>query len=153
MLLIKRVEDGKAHSGQVSFPGGKQDIQDADLRTTALREANEEVGLISSEVEIIGSLTPLYIPVSNFNVYPFVGYADKEPVYNLSEREVDAIIEVPVRELFLPESKTVIDITSPVLKGKLKNVKAYRLAEGHIIWGATAMIISELEAVFNTSGE
>ena len=73
ILFMKRKEDNTAHSGQVSFPGGRYEEQDANYKTTALREANEEVGILSSDVEILGALTSLYIPVSNFNVYPFVG--------------------------------------------------------------------------------
>lgn len=147
LLLIKRVADGKAHSGQISFPGGKQDKTDMDLQTTALREANEEVGIISAEVTMLGQLTPLYIPVSNFHVYPYVGYSDKPPEYILSEREVAGIIEVPVDILLDPNQKTRVDIKSPVIEGVIRNVDAYKLADDNIIWGATAMIISELETV------
>ena len=95
VLLIKRTEDGRAHSGQISFPGGRQEPTDADLHATALREAQEEVGIMSSEVEILGQLTPLYIPVSNFQVYPFVAFAEKRPAYLLSKQEVAYTIELP----------------------------------------------------------
>lgn len=144
LLLIKRVADGKVHSGQISFPGGKHDTGDKDLTATALREANEEVGIIPSDVEIIGSLTPLYIPVSNFHVYPYVGYLNKLPQYIISAREVESVIEVPVQQLLAAEHKITIDITSHVVEGVIKNVRAYKLFD-NVIWGATAMIISELE--------
>ncbi len=146
LLLMKRREDKTAHSGQVSFPGGSYDTTDADLKATALREAQEEVGIISSEVEILGALTPLYIPVSNFNVYPFVAYAKQRPVYNLSHNEVSYTIEVPLGSLLHPDRKTRADVESPVMPGVIRQVNAYRLEDGTIIWGATAMIISELEA-------
>jgi len=150
VLLMKRREDKTAHSGQVSFPGGSFDTTDANLKATALREAQEEVGIVSSEVDILGALTPLYIPVSNFNVYPFVGYATKRPVYNLSHNEVSYTIEVPLNSLIHAERKIVTDVTSPVVPDVIRKVKAYKLEDGTIIWGATAMIISELEAVLES---
>ena len=117
------------------------------MKTTALREAQEEVGIISSEVDILGALTPLYIPVSNFNVYPYVGYSKKRPEYNLSHSEVSYTIEVPLASLLHADRKIVTDVISPVVPDVIRKVKAYKLADGTIIWGATAMIISELEAV------
>jgi len=147
LLLIKRVADGKAHSGQIGFPGGKSEPSDADLKYTALREAHEEVGIHSSQVDILGALTPLYIPVSNFQVYPFVAFANERPIFNLSESEVSDILEIPVEELLHEDNKTVVNVTSPVMPEILRSVRAYKLKSGGIIWGATAMIISELETV------
>jgi len=147
VLLMKRREDKTAHSGQVSFPGGSFETSDADLRATALREAHEEVGIMSADVDVLGALTPLYIPVSNFNVYPFVGYSQHRPVYNLSHNEVAYTLEVPLDNLFHADRKTVTDVVSPVRPDLIRNVKAYKLEDGTIIWGATAMMISELEAV------
>ena len=148
LLLMKRREDNTAHSGQVSFPGGSYDTTDADLRATALREAHEEVGILSAEVDVLGALTPLYIPVSNYNVYPYVGYTKQRPDYNLSHNEVSYTIEVPISSLFHAERKVKTDVVSPVVPGIIRNVNSYKLEDGTIIWGATAMIISELEAVF-----
>ena len=149
VLLMKRVADKGAHSGQISFPGGKKEKTDADLKATALREAQEEVGIMSAEVDIIGGLTPLYIPVSNFNVYPFVAYAHEAPIFNINKSEVAATIEIPLSTLLHESRKTVVDVTSPAMPGVLRKVKAYQLEDGTIIWGATAMIISELEVVIN----
>jgi 8-oxo-dGTP pyrophosphatase MutT (NUDIX family) len=151
VLLMKRREDKTAHSGQVSFPGGSYESTDADLRATALREAQEEVGIMSSDVDILGALTPLYIPVSNFHVYPFVGYAQKRPEYNLSHSEVSYTIEVPLSALFHTDRKIVTDVISPARPDLIRSVKAYKLDDGNIIWGATAMIISELEVLINES--
>ncbi|MCW3123516.1 MAG: hydrolase [Flavipsychrobacter sp.] len=147
VLLMKRMEDKTAHSGQVSFPGGSYDTTDADLRATALREANEEVGIMSADVDILGALTPLYIPVSNFNVYPYIGYSAQRPEYNLSHNEVKYTIEVSLDELLHAERKTITEVVSPKFPDIKRTVKAYKLHDGTIIWGATAMIISELEVV------
>jgi 8-oxo-dGTP pyrophosphatase MutT (NUDIX family) len=153
MLLMKRREDNTAHSGQVSFPGGSYEPTDADFKATALREAQEEVGIVSSEVNILGALTPLYIPVSNFNVYPFVGYSSQRPQYNLSHNEVSYTIEVPLSSLLHPARKTVADVVSPVIPDVIRNVQAYKLDDGTIIWGATAMMISELEIILAENKE
>ena len=147
-LLIQRTDDGKAHSGQISFPGGRYESSDGDLVTTALREANEEVGIAAADVEILGGLTPLYIPVSNFIVHPFIGYSGKQLFYTPSSNEVARTIEVPLEELLHPERKAKVEVTSPVDKTFRRTVPAYRLNDGTIIWGATAMIFSELQVLF-----
>lgn len=147
LLLIKRTEDGHAHSGQISFPGGRQDPTDANLRATALREAQEEVGIMSSDITILGQLTRLYIPVSNFLVYPFVAFSEKRPEYNLSKDEVARVIEVPFREFLTEKRKTVARVTSPADRSFVRKVNAYQLEDGSVIWGATAMILSELEVI------
>lgn len=148
VLLMKRREDKTAHSGQVSFPGGSKDAEDEDLKATALREAWEEVGIHSSDIDVLGALTPLYIPVSNFHVFPFVAFAEKRLDYNLSQNEVSYTIEVPLASLFHMERKTLTDVISPAIPGVIRQVRAYKLEDGTIIWGATAMMLSELEAVF-----
>jgi 8-oxo-dGTP pyrophosphatase MutT (NUDIX family) len=152
VLLMKRREDKGAHSAQVSFPGGRHEPEDADLLTTALREANEEVGIDPVQITILGALTPLYIPVSNFNVFPYVGYVHERPQFSLSESEVSYLIETPLHDLLHDGRKTTTDVSSPAFPGLIRNVKAYRLDDGTIIWGATAMIISELEALLKESG-
>ena len=152
VLLMKRKEDRTAHSGQVSFPGGRYELTDADMRATALREAQDEVGILSEEVDILGALTSLYIPVSNFNVYPYVGFANQRPVYNLSYQEVSYVLEVPVDKLFHSDRKTMTEVTSPASPEMKFKVNAYKLEDDTIIWGATAMILSELEAILNELG-
>lgn len=147
LLFIRRTEDGHAHGGQISFPGGKQEPSDADLRATALREAQEEVGVMSPDVELLGALTQLYIPVSNFQVFPFVGFTQQRPSYHINKHEVDEIIEVPLSRLFLPEHKVVTRIRPASRPGLILKAPAYVPAEDQVIWGATAMILSELEEV------
>lgn len=148
LLLIRRTEDGRAHSGQISFPGGKQEDFDADLKATALREAQEEAGILSREVKILGALTSLYIPVSNFMVYPFVGYSTKPPEYNLSEQEVAEVLEIPVSRLFDDTHKITKTVYPPAAPGLKLTVPTYELPDASFIWGATAMILSELEVVW-----
>lgn len=147
ILLMKRMADKGAHSGQISFPGGKSEPTDPSLLATALREAGEEVGVTPAEVRILGALTPLYIPVSNFIVHPFVGYAGERPAFIPNPGEVDHIIELPLKELLHAERKTKVDVRSPAVPLLLRKVNAYKLDNGTIIWGATAMIISELEVL------
>jgi 8-oxo-dGTP pyrophosphatase MutT (NUDIX family) len=147
ILLIKRTEDGHAHSGQISFPGGRQDPTDADLKATALREAQEEVGIMSTDVNVIGALTPLYIPVSNFQVYPYIAFSETKLDYNLSQSEVSYVIEAPLKELVHIGTKSTVTITSPLDTSLRRDVKAYKLVDGSVIWGATAMILSELETI------
>lgn len=147
LLLIKRTSDGKAHSGQIGFPGGKQEPSDADLKATALRESQEEVGILSADVDILGALTPLYIPVSNFQVYPFVAFARTQPIFNISESEVSGVIEIAIDDLLHEHNKTIVNVTSPIMPEIIRSVRAYKIATGGIVWGATAMIISELEAL------
>ena len=149
LVFIKRAEDGKAHSGQISFPGGKSESEDADLSATAIREANEEVGIMSEEIEMLGQLTSLYIPVSNFNVYPFVAFSKQRPRYSIDKKEVAKILEIPLEMLFHLERKTVTRVTSPADKTFVRDVPAYQLEDGTIIWGATAMILSEFEVVLS----
>lgn len=147
MLLMKRMADRTAHSGQVSFPGGRHEQEDKDLLTTALREATEEVGVQTSDLEILGALTSLYIPVSNFHVFPFVGYAPGRPKLSINREEVSYIIEAPVSDLFDDNNKIITGVRSPASPEILRKVRAYKLPDDNIIWGATAMIISELEVM------
>ena len=147
ILLMRRTEDGRAHSGQISFPGGRREAQDASLLMTALREAEEEVGITNGEVEVLGALTPLYIPVSYFMVHPFVAWSAHRPDYLPSRSEVSVIIEAPVAALFHKDSKITTEVRPSSMPEIVLNVPAYRLPDGGIIWGATAMMLSELEEV------
>jgi len=148
LLLMRRTEDGRAHSGQISFPGGRHEPQDASFMMTALREAEEEVGIVASEVEVLGALTPLYIPVSYFMVHPFVAWSERRPDYLPSKSEVSQIIEAPIAHLFAPENKITTEVRPSSMPGVVFKVPAYNLPDGNFIWGATAMMLAELEAVF-----
>lgn len=143
-VLIKRMSSknpNDKHSGQVSFPGGQLEEIDNSLEDGAKREAEEEVGVKASDISIIGKMTDLYIPVSNFLVHPFIGYMDYTPVFNRQESEVKAIIEAPF-SLLLDEN-TVQKTTLKIPQGFIiKDVPHYNI-HGHVVWGATAMMISE----------
>ncbi|MEL6141847.1 MAG: CoA pyrophosphatase [Bacteroidota bacterium] len=147
LILIQRSSRDlrDRHAGQISFPGGSVEEQDASLADTALREAHEEIGIPSNEVEVLGSLSELYIPVSNFLVYPFVGFAVKKPEFVAQPSEVDAIIEVPFDYFFLTDARRTMDKRLP--NGMLLNDTPYWHVPGYQVWGATAMIIAELVQV------
>jgi 8-oxo-dGTP pyrophosphatase MutT (NUDIX family) len=150
LLLIQRTADGRAHSGQISAPGGRWEPADADLRTTALRETEEEVGIAPKDVDVLGSLTPLYIPISNFLVHPFVGYAPVLPTLSPSAHEVHRTLEVSLDTLFNPATKIITEVRPISAPGLVLNVPAYRLEDSDsIIWGATAMMLAELEEVMH----
>jgi 8-oxo-dGTP pyrophosphatase MutT (NUDIX family) len=143
VVLIERKQvDGDRHGGQIGFPGGKYEPEDASLQDTALREAEEEVGISRQDVRVLGKLTELYIPVSNFQVHPFVGYLANEPSFTLQEEEVRAVLTVPFAH-FQKENavkKTSIRIGKHLV---LKDVPYFYL-EGKVLWGATAMMLNEL---------
>lgn len=137
------------HGGQISFPGGSFDPEnDSSLLHTALREANEEMGVDPKEVEVLGALTDLYIPVSNFHVFPFVACMHTMPVFVPQASEVRYILTVPF-SFFTNEQS--VQITELTLGGGfvLKDVPCF-MVEGRVMWGATAMIMSELTAVFSS---
>ena len=136
--LMKRVEDGLVHSGQISLPGGSQEAGES-LRETALREACEEIGAACAEVEVIGQLSTIYIPPSNFLVTPTVSYVDRRPDFQCDLREVAELIEVPLSMLF---DRDVMKREPWALRGVTVDVPFYQIG-AHKVWGATAMILSE----------
>lgn len=140
LVFMKRTDDGKAHGGQISFPGGKHEPYDPTFQTTALREAEEELGIIPQEVQVLGGLTELYIQASNFLVQPVVGYAANRPIFRPSPVEVEEILEVSVAELL----QTPVSTASLTGRGEIRfYARAFQI-KNHIIWGATAMMLNEL---------
>lgn len=137
--LIKRTTNNSVHSGQVSLPGGKKEEHDLNLQDTALRECYEEIG-IKPEI-ILGALSPIYIPVSKFMVQPIVCFYNTLPNYNLQNTEVDSLIRLPVKLLLNDE---IIKTNTEVLP-YIKLKAPYFEVEGLKVWGATAMILSELK--------
>jgi 8-oxo-dGTP pyrophosphatase MutT (NUDIX family) len=146
-LLIQRTQNpNDRHSGQVSFPGGRYEENDGALQNVALRETFEEVGIPPDQIEILGRLTELYIPVSNHVVHPFVGLLKGPVTYNLQPSEVAHVLQPSIDSFHLPENRKTIDLT---LNGGviLKDVPYFDV-EGRVVWGATAMIMSEFLEVW-----
>jgi 8-oxo-dGTP pyrophosphatase MutT (NUDIX family) len=139
-VFIQRPEYDGVHGGQISFPGGKKEPDDKDLLRTAFREASEETGINPGDLKIVGILTPLYIPVSNIVVTPFVGWSEKKPLFTPEAKEVVFIIEADIRS-FLDDS--IIKIKPFEIRGELIDIKYFDY-NGNIIWGATAMMLYEL---------
>jgi 8-oxo-dGTP pyrophosphatase MutT (NUDIX family) len=140
-LLTQRASYNGTHSAQISFPGGKLDKNDINLKETALRETHEEVGIHPENIKIIRELTDVYIPPSNFLATPFLGYTINKPNFSLNH-EVAKTIEVLVSDL-LDEK----NITSAVLDTsymKKVEVPCFKI-QNFIIWGATAMMLSEIK--------
>lgn len=147
IVLIERGSSNPndRHRGQISFPGGRYEEEDQHISNTALREAEEEVGVDAGTVQLLGALTDLYIPVSNFRVDPFVGFTETTPEFVPQEDEVNDILEVPVRELILPDNLKKKDLV--IREGFiLKDVPYFHLMN-KVVWGATAMMLSELVEV------
>jgi len=146
IIYIKRTDNNPndKHRGQISFPGGKKEPSDASLLDTALRECHEEIGIAKNELTVLGPLSPINVYVSNFYVQPYVAFTDEKPQYILQESEVDQVIEKNMAELFLPENKKEKDLK--IRNTTLHNIPYYAL-DHHTLWGATAMITSELEQV------
>ncbi len=143
VLILRPENEVGSHAGQVSFPGGGYDVSDKDLSETALREAEEEIGADRQYIAVAGALTPLYIPVSNYMVFPFVGIANIRPEFKIHPIEVESLLECDINEFLLEENKTKV-LRHIKLAKKDIEVPCYRINK-KIIWGATAMMISELE--------
>lgn len=147
VLILRNTYEG-THSGQISFPGGKREDHDHSLWDTATREAQEEVGIDRSIIHKVGKLTPVYIPPSRFLVTPFLAFANREPRFQRDPVEVRRIIESPVSPFLdrgkIAEKKMFIKS----MKGSV-DIKYFDL-EGETLWGATAMIISEISEVLRS---
>jgi len=143
-VLIQRPTYDGVHSGQVAFPGGRKEEQDKDIIATALREAHEEIGIDMRLTQVLGRLTDLYVPPSNFLISPVVGYSFQRPRFVLDKNEVEAIIEPQITELTDEKATGVKSIS--IRQGVSIKAPYYNI-QGRTVWGATAMIISELNEV------
>ena len=145
-LLMERTEDGGKHSGQISFPGGKKELTDQNLQETALRETHEEIGINHNTVSVLGALTSVYIPVSNFLVQPFIGTIEHDFELNLSQVEVKSVFDFSIKDLLNPESKKLQTIKNH--KGvNMENIPCFVLSNRNV-WGATAVILNEIKCIF-----
>jgi 8-oxo-dGTP pyrophosphatase MutT (NUDIX family) len=141
LVLIERNTYDGAHSGELAFPGGSVEPNDADLQATALRETFEEVGIEATEITVVRPLTPLYIPVSNFLVHPFLGICNIKPKFKAQPEEVVDILKTPLKHLLNTENSHHKDLV--VGRFTLKNTPYYDI-NGKTLWGATAMMTAEL---------
>ncbi|TDQ25781.1 NUDIX hydrolase [Tenacibaculum caenipelagi] len=143
-LLTERASYNGAHSSQISFPGGKFDKIDNNLQTTALRETYEEVGVPSETIQIIRQTSDAYIPPSNFLVAPFIGISEVTPFFTPND-EVAGIIEVLLTDLLDDSNVTSIEMETSYMKNI--EVPCFKLND-YIVWGATAMMLSEIKDLF-----
>ncbi len=142
-ILIERTVYPGIHSGQISFPGGKPEDSDPDLAHTALRETYEEIGVPLEKIMIIGKLTDVYIRPSNYLVSPYIGYLPFSPDFSVNEREVQQLIKMDIlnSDLIVKADKIITHSNGLSLETPFYNI------DGFTVWGATAMIISELMEV------
>ncbi|WP_266366394.1 NUDIX hydrolase [Tellurirhabdus rosea] len=145
-LILRPLYDG-VHAGQMAFPGGRMERTDENLIRTALREAQEEIGIRVSDVQVLGKLTELYIPPSNFFVLPVVAAMSCKPDFYPDPREVDRVVEVRLDELM---DSTIIGQSRIEVRGVTIDAPHYHL-QGFNVWGATAMMISELLDVIESA--
>lgn len=141
LVLTRRADTLRGHSGQISFPGGRRDPTDQTFIDTALRETCEELGLCE-QIEVLGDLAPLYIPPSDYEVFPAVGALAAAPAFNPNPHEVAQVFSVALADLLDPAYKRLEEWP---LEGRLVPIPYYAFA-GHKVWGATAIMLSELEA-------
>jgi 8-oxo-dGTP pyrophosphatase MutT (NUDIX family) len=139
-VLMQRPDYNGVHSGQISFPGGKQESSDENIIMTAIREAHEETAVEPGIISVIGTLTPLFIPVSNMIVTPVVGWTDRKPAFTHKTDEVAFLFDADLKILLDP---SIIKTKPLEIRGELIEVKYFDY-EGNMIWGATAMILHEL---------
>jgi len=140
-VLIQRSTYNGKHSGQISFPGGKVEKFDTSIYNTALREAYEEIGVNKNSIEIIGQLSDVFIPVSNFHVVPVLGVTPLEPQFILEPREVENVVELGINELLsleLAEHKIMLNNNTTIKAPTFQ-------FQNKIVWGATALMLNELK--------
>ncbi len=146
-LIVRNTYPG-VHSAQIGFPGGKVEIEDESLTHTALRETHEEIGIHPDKIEVIKTFTAVFIPPSNFIVAPFLGISHNELKFTEQEEEVAGIIEFPLLDFL--NDKTIVNKIMDTSYGNNIEVPTFKINE-HYVWGATAMMMSELKEVLKSS--
>lgn len=137
LVFTLRTDHLPRHAGEISFPGGIEHAEDADLRATALRETREELGIGPEAVEVLGALRPVHTHVSGILVVPFVGMLEARPAFHPNEEEIAEVLEFPISRLAAVEAVVELPVDDHVYRGW-----AYEV-DGHTIWGATARILHE----------
>lgn len=141
VLILRKTYKG-VHSAQIAFPGGKYEEEDKTLQVTAIRETYEEIGVPKEDIQIIDALTQVYIPPSNFYVYPFLGICNTTPKFIKQDEEVELIVEVAL-DHFMDDNMVITASVPTSYKGDVK-VPAFKL-NNYVVWGATAMMLSEIK--------
>lgn len=144
LALIVRNSYPGIHASQIAFPGGKVEKDDASLSQTALRETFEEIGVDSNKVNVVRAFSEVYIPPSNFLVSPFLGISEEELSFDLSPDEVSGLIELPLYEFL--DDELVVNVNMSTSYASNISVPAFQINE-HLVWGATAMMMSELKEI------
>ncbi len=148
VVFIRRSFYVGIHAGQMAFPGGRFEESDKTVEETAFREIEEEIGITRNKIELLGRISDIYVPPSNFLISVFVGYLAAKPVYKPDEREVAEIIEVDFDEFLKPENKTVKSFHVPSANHSV-TAPCYQTPQCDI-WGASAMVMSELVDILST---
>ena len=141
-FLTKRTDNVEHHKGQISLPGGMLEKGESH-KEAAIRETFEELGVQSRDINIIGPLTPLYIPISNFKIFPYVGWLKSAPKLNIQSREVSKVFSPSIYSLTDPKTKKIKD---SILLGQKVQIPFFNL-KNEVVWGATSMILSEFKKI------
>jgi len=146
-LIVRNTYPG-VHSSQISFPGGKEELEDATLEITALRETEEEVGIAMDKIEVIRQCSEIYIPPSNFLVTPYLGFSTENLQFIPNPDEVKRVLELPIHQLLNDEIIVQTKMTTSYATNI--DVPAFQV-EKYVVWGATAMMLSELKELFKNA--
>ncbi len=147
ILIIRKTSKG-VHSGQIGFPGGREEVRDSDIKDTALRETYEEIGVRPNSIKVVKELSKIYIPVSNFDVYPYLGYCKSMPRFKRQESEVEELLLVKLED-FLDDNNVVTQNLTTSYAGNI-DVPAFNF-NGKIVWGATAMMLNEVKSLLKAA--
>lgn len=146
-LIVRNTYPG-VHSSQIGFPGGKEELEDGTLEITALRETEEEVGIAMHKVEVIRQCSEIYIPPSNFLVTPYLGFCKENLEFTPNPDEVKRVLELPIHQLLNDEIIVQTKMTTSYATNI--DVPAFQV-EKYVVWGATAMMLSELKELFKNA--
>jgi 8-oxo-dGTP pyrophosphatase MutT (NUDIX family) len=149
-VLIERTQSTGKHSGQIAFPGGRKEKTDTDNSVTALRETEEEIGVLMEQQQLIMPLTSIYIPPSNYMVYPYLAFAKAELQFTPQPSEVKSIVEIALSELLDHSNEKRTTLSTSYMKKV--SVPCFYFGET-MVWGATAMMLQEIKDLFIASGQ
>ena len=141
-FLTKRSQNVNHHKGQISLPGGIIE-ENESLQETALRETEEEIGIPSQDIQLIGRLSPFYVPVSNFKISPFVGWIEKKPRIKAYDGEVEKVFSVSINKFIL---KSTQKVKNDKLNGEMVKIPYFDI-DNEMVWGATSIILSEFKNI------